>query len=95
MTIGFGKIDVKLKPATHSSHSLPTFKLQQVEIVLVQIQFPQLQVATLMATFVVHNMTDSATAAAIVDGAGLLMIQLNGLQQMQIADAKFDFVKLS
>jgi len=89
-TTGFGKIDAKLKPAMHSNHSLRIFKLQQVEIVLAQIQFLQLQVTSLMVTFVVHNLTDSVMEAAIVDGAGLLMIPPSGLQRMQIVDAKFE-----
>lgn len=88
-TIGFGKIDAKLKPATHSNHSLVTLKLQLVEIV--QVQFHQPQVTLLMVTFVVHNMTDSATAVVTADGAGLLMIQHSGLQLMLIVDAKSDF----
>jgi len=40
-----------------------------------------------MEMFVEHNMTDSVTAAVIVDGAGLQMILPSGLQQMQIVDA--------
>jgi len=92
LTIGFGKIDAKLRPATHSNHSSATFKLQQVEIVQ---YLHQLQVTTLMVPIVVHNMTDSVTEAAIVDGAGLLMILLSGLQQMQIAGAKSDWSNLA
>jgi hypothetical protein len=87
LTTGFGKTDAKLKLATHSSHSLPTFKLQQVEIPLAQILFPQFLLTSLMEMFVEHNMTDSVTAAVIVDGAGLQMILPSGLQQMQIVDA--------